>query len=250
MVQPWNAEESFPAFMRLKYRRAWQDWHRTLLRGATTLQIGDEGLWVDFRTTDEHIGAQVALRCGLDQEPVELEATTGSLHFALPEGESACELDAPQGTWLARAEGDGPRWGRRTLFRADQQDLRVMVPRRSPEEVLFIRAYTPSGRAPTLRVLVDEGEPERSPVPTEEYTQVEREFVPQEQRESAQLVNGGTLVGWQAMRVVLRADLAPGTHQLRLHAEGVGGEPVYVRMDGTWIQAREAGLRHWTEDQL
>jgi hypothetical protein len=249
VVYPWNAEESFPAFMTLKRRARWQDWYRTRVSGPTDLIVEDEGLLLEYRVDEADIGSPVGLTCdGFERDTQELLASTGSLWWALPEGETSCELDAPDGLWLARAEGSGLRWGRRSLFRADQHDLRLNMPVTEGANVLFVRAYTRSGNAPTLTVLVDGGDPDRSTAPSERYTPVEREFTPQETRISAQLVNGGALVGWQAMRVVLGDDISPGTHDIRVHAEGVGGEAVWVRMDGTWSQAREAGVRHWTEE--
>lgn len=249
VVTPWNVDAMHPVVERVTPKRGWKAWYRTQIDGLTRLLAGDEGVRVDFRVDADKLGEEARLVCaGVDHETYELEATTGSLDWALPEGENDCELQGPEGLWLARAEGDGPTWARRTLWRADTMTLRVSAWLDEPTEILYVRAYTASGNAPELHVTIDGGDLGRRPTSSAHHTPASRRFTPLEPRGWGQLVNGGRLQAWQGMRVFMGDDLARGMHQVEIRAVGQGGEPVYVRMDGSWHEARDGSTRHWTED--
>ena len=250
VVFPWNTRERHPIFEAMRKPKAWDSWLRTMLKGEPTLKIEDEGLIVEYRVAEDEVGRQAELVCGGERlGPRVLEVTTGLLHWTVPPGETPCSIEAPPGLWLAKAEGDGPRWGRRTLWRADDRSLKVTAWIDEPSEIVYVRAYTPSGRAPKLSLVLDDGEPERRATATTARTPNGKRFTPLEEVGTAQLVNGGTLVAWQGMRFTLGNDLARGRHTLTITAEGAGGEPVYVRMDATWKQSRTEDARHWTEEQ-
>lgn len=250
VVFPWNIEAQHPVLEPLKMPKPWDTWHRTRMTREHALQVADEGLAIEYRVDDEALGSEVLLVC--ESQPLEaqvLEVTTGTLEWPLTEGENTCSVEGPEGLYLAKAEGDGVRWGRRTLWRADNQTVRVTAWIDEPLEVIYVRAYTPSGRAPKLSISIDGGEPLRRATATTMRTAPSKHFTPTEPVGSAQLVNGSTLVAWQGMRYAMGDDLARGRHSLQVRAEGVGGEPVYIRMDATWIQDREETVRHWTEEQ-
>ncbi|HJN74762.1 MAG TPA: hypothetical protein QGF58_12590 [Myxococcota bacterium] len=251
VVFPWNTDEQHPVVEPLRKPKPWESWQRTLMDGLRVLQIGEEGLVVDYRVADDDVGREVGVSCGDERyEPHVLDVTTGTLEWAVPEGEASCELEAPPGLYLAKAEGDGRRWGRRTLWRADDRTLRVTAWIDEPSELIYVRAYTASGQAPELTITIDDGAPQRRATATTSRTADSKRFTPLEEHpQRAQLVNGGTLVAWQGMRFSMGDDLARGRHQLAIHATGVGGEPVYVRMDATWHQKRADDVRHWTEEQ-
>ncbi|MCP4806809.1 MAG: hypothetical protein GY884_15810 [Proteobacteria bacterium] len=250
-VHPWNVDAQHPVVERVTPTRGWQRWYRTELVGLTGLVVGDDGLSVDYRVGAGVLGEEITLSCGdesLGAFPI--DSTTGSFTWPAPEGEASCALTGPDGLWLARAEGDGPTWARRTLWRADSTTLRVSAWLTDPTEVLFIRAYTPSGKPPTLIVKIDGGQVVRRATSSEHFTPVQRKFIPLETRGAGQLVNGGALQGWQGMRLFLGSDLSRGMHDVQIQAFGQGGEAVYIRIDGSWQQARDGSVRHWTEEQL
>jgi len=250
VVFPWNTDERHPVFERITKPKAWAGWLRTKLGLATTLTVEDEGLTVEYRVSEEHLGREVDLLCGEERFGAQvLEVTTGLLEWSVPPGEALCTLEAPPGLWLAKADGDGERWGRRTLWRADSRPLRVTAWVDEPSEVIFVRAYTASGRAPQLTLTLDDGAPVRQATATTSRTATSKRFTPTEINGTAQLVNGGELIAWEGMRFGMGDDLARGKHRLTITAEGVGGEPVFVRMDASWQQAREESVRHWTEER-
>ena len=250
VVTPWNAHAEHPVVEPVTPKRGWQPWYRTRMLGLTSLVL-EESLKIDYRVSDQVLGQDVTLTCAdREHETFTIDATTGQLEWPVDTGEQACSLTGPDGLWLARAEGDGPSWARRTLWRADGRELHVSAWLNEPTEVMFVRAYTASGRPPILLMEVDGGTLRRRPTSSEHFTPATRRFIPLEPRNKGQLVNGGAVQGWQAMRVFLGSDLARGMHDVSIRAIGQDGEAVYVRMDATWQQAKDGSVRHWTEDQL
>jgi hypothetical protein len=251
VVRPINASIEHPVFEMLTVVKGWRPYHRTRLKQSSDLRLPEEPITVDYRIPADAVGTDVIVTCSGIQEARPLDARSGRLTFeTLPAGEHTCTVDGPDdGMLLADVPGRGQRWARRTLWRADGRTLLISAPVHGEPEVLYIRPYTGPGRpAPIVTMVLDDGEVERTATTTILRTPDTRTFTPAEPRGTALLANGGSLQGWQAMRVVLGDDLTHERHVVAVQVEAPDGGPVYLRFDSTWGGATRLDTRHWPED--
>lgn len=251
-VVPQGRPVAHPILQPVRRAGPFKPHHRTRMGRVTRLQIPESGVvQVDVRVADPDIGRELSLQCGdSPAQSLRLYSGGGVLTFSgLSPGEQDCSLSGPEGFFLADVPGQGARWARRDVYRADAGTLRILAQVRDPVEVLYARAYTGPGRpAPVLHVRVDGGEPEHQSGVTERRTPGARDYVPPESRGSARLVHGGNLEAWSGMPVVLGDDLSRGVHVVEFSATAPDGGPVYLRFDGSWQSGSAEIDTHWVVD--
>ncbi len=257
LLEPVGDPPRYPAVERFRSNQApWQGWHRTELGDATRLLIPDDGqLSVDYRVPAAQAGHLARLSCGEQAATIRLPSSGGVLHFAgLPTGWQSCQLNAPAGQFLARAQGSGDRWVRRTLYRGDATELRLPVQvDRFGRTVVYVRAYTPRwAPAPTVTTLLDDGRPRRHGGPSRTLSRATRTVTPEPGWTPARLEDRdqGELRSFEGIRLVLGDDLVPGQHVIRVKVEPPAGEPypVYLRFDSTHGNAQPEQPEHWARE--
>lgn len=234
---------------------AWQSWHRTRITPTTTLEIpGNRTLEVEYRVPSSQVGQTVYMRCGDVEARDLLIATGGTLELrGFKPGTQVCTTNAPPGEYLARAQGSGERWARRTVYRGDGTTLKVPIPvDRGRQVTVLVRAYAPPwAPPPTLRMEVDNGTPKRHGGAALVYTRGVRTAQPASTRSGAWLedLEQGTLTAYEGMKVVLGDDLLPGEHTVSVSAvfqEGTRSYPVYLRFDATDAYTSESAPENWS----
>ncbi len=216
-------------------RRLWQAWDRTRLAPINQLLVPESGrVRVDYRVDPLSSGRPITLNCGDTSVTSRLPAAASSVHFdGLPPGEQPCRLTAPVGRYLADVPGDGRKWARRRVVRGDRKDLEVLVQVPAGGTTLYVRSYTPEGRAgPTLEARVDGGNPRRRYGRVERITPAVVSGRPAPRGGGAWMEDraSGALVPRRALYIPLGDDLLSGTHRVRVRVTRSDG-PVYLRFD-------------------
>ena len=255
LLLPTGEPPSYPLMERFRNGAAWQPWHRTQIAGDTDLTIPPTGeLTVDFRVPSGSAGQAATLSCDDRSVQLRLDASAGILHFAgLAPGEHTCSIEGPMGAYLARAPGDGDRWTRRQVFRADATTLELPVQAHgSGRAVVYVRPYTPTwAEPPTIVTELDGGRPRRHGGPSTVLTRANRTIEPARTGRIARLEDSdfGDLVAWEGVRLVLGDDLVPGQHILTVHiAETDRPTPVYLRFEATDGNAEPSLPEHWAKE--
>jgi hypothetical protein len=255
LLLPEGEPPGYPLMERFRNGAPWEDWHRTQLSGVTELEIPASGeLSIDYRVPTSMTGQAVTLSCGERTHQLRLPAAASVLHFAgLEPGRQACALQAPEGSFLARAPGDGDRWTRRQVYRADATTLDLSVPSNlSGKTVVYLRPYTPSwAEAPVIVTELDGGRPRRHGGTSTVLSKGNRRVQPERTGRVARLEDAefGDMVAWEGIRLVLGDDLVPGEHRIRVQVEASGTpSPVYLRFESTSGNAEDAPPEHWAKE--
>jgi hypothetical protein len=216
-------------------RRLWQAWDRTRLAPSNQLVVPESGrVRVDYRVDPLASGRPITLRCGETAVTSRLPAAASTIHFdGLPTGAQDCQLTAPIGRYLANVPGDGRKWARRRVVRGDLHDLEVIVQVPAGGTTLYVRSYTPEGRAaPTLEAEVDHGNPRRRYGQVERITPAVVSGRPAARGGDAWMEDraSGALIPRRALYIPLGDDLLSGAHRVRIRVTRNDG-PVYLRFD-------------------
>jgi hypothetical protein len=255
LLLPDGAPPRYPLVERFRNGAQWRAWHRTQLGAQTRLQIPADGvLEVDYRVPSEDAGEAATLICGERSAQLRLATAAGILRFAgLEPGARDCSLQAPLGSFLARAPGEGDRWARRIVYRGDATALQLPVRARSSgRTVIYVRAYTPPwADAPTIQAELDGGRPRRHGGPSTVLSRANRTVTPERTGLIARLEDSdlGEMVAWEGIRLVLGDDLVPGDHTLVVRVvEGGTPSPVYLRFEATDGNAEPTLPEHWAKE--
>ncbi|MEE2750879.1 MAG: hypothetical protein VX519_05575 [Myxococcota bacterium] len=236
-----------------RVRRIWRDWERTRLEPENTLLVPPHGrISIDYRVNPLFAGRPISLTCGETTVVSHLPAAAATVRFdGLPSGEQNCQLSAPLGRYLADVPGDGRRWARRRVYRADGRTLRVRVPVPQGGTSLFVRTYTlQNAEHPSLEVRVDDGRPNRIWGLVERVTPAIIRYQPPPRGSKAWLEDrsSGSLVPRRALYIPLGDDLEPGTHEVTLTLPA-SKKPVFVRFDsGSTPEPQDTQDAHWEMD--
>ncbi len=250
-IAPLSAGESHLISEPVKRaRRIWRDWERTRLKPQNTLLVPSHGrISIDYRVNPLFAGRPITLTCGETTVASHLPAAAATVRFdGLPPGEQHCQLSAPLGRYLADVPGDGRKWARRRVYRADGRTLRVRVTVPQGGTSLFVRAYTlKNTKPPSLEVRVDEGHPKRVWGLVERVTPAIIRYQTPPRGTEAWLEDrsSGALVPRRALYIPLGDDLRPGIHEVELTLPS-SNKPVFVRFDsGNSPEPQEAQDAHW-----
>ncbi len=255
LLLPEGELPSFPLMERFRNGAPWEPWHRTQLSGVTELTIPEDGeLTIDYRVPASMTGQAVTLSCGARTHQLRLPAAAGVLRFAgLEPGRQDCALQAPEGSFLARAPGDGDRWTRRQVYRADATTLELSVPSNSSgKTVVYLRPYTPSwAEPPVILTELDGGRPRRHGGTSTVLSKGTRRVQPARTGRLARLEDAefGDMVAWEGVRLVLGDDLVPGAHRITVRVEDTPRPfPVYLRFESTTGSSEETPPEHWARE--
>jgi len=255
LLLPVGEPPSYPLVERFRNGAAWKPWHRTQISGETELEIPPTGeLVVDYRVPGASAGDPATLSCGDRSLGMRLPASAGILRFAgLEPGRQDCTLDAPTGSYLARAEGRGDRWTRRQVYRGDATTIELPVTARSSgKTVVYVRAYTPTwADPPTIVTELDGGRPRRHGGTSTVLTRANRTVSPVRTGRLARLEDSsfGEMVAWEGVRLVLGDDLVPGAHRLTVRVvDGDRASPVYLRFEATDGNSEPTLPEHWAKE--
>jgi hypothetical protein len=256
LLLPRDNPPAYPLAERFRSGTTWRTWHRTRLDEVTELEIPASGqLQVDYRVDAASVGGSVDLACGGRAERLRLGASGGTLTFAgMPVGRQSCGLHGPPGEFLARAEGSGERWTRRSVFRADGATLTLPVEVvRGDSTVVYVRPYTVHpNAAPTIVTVLDGGHPRRHGGPSQQFTRADRTVAPERTGRTGRLEDrdAGELTAWEGIRLELGDDLASGIHEVTVQVEpGTAGDgPVFLRFESTRGSAEPELPEHWAQE--
>lgn len=255
LLLPIGEPPSYPLMERFRNGATWKPWHRTQIAGSTELTIPATGsLQIDYRVPRDSVGEPASLSCGDREVQLRLAASAGVLHFAgLEPGKQACSLEAPAGSYLARAPGDGDRWTRRQVFRGDATTLELPVQVSGVgKTVVYVRPYTPNwANPPTIITELDGGRPRRHGGPSTVLSRANRTVQPVRTGRLARLEDSdfGDLVAWEGVRLVLGDDLVPGLHTLTVRIAGSDRpSPVYLRFESTEGNPEPSLPEHWAKE--
>jgi len=255
LLLPVGEPPAYPLMERFRNGATWKPWHRTQISGSTELELPPSGeLVVDYRVPAGQAGQSASLSCGERTVQLRLPTAAGVLRFAgLEPGEQACELQAPTGAYLARAQGNGDRWTRRQVFRADATTLELPVQvSSSGRSVVYVRAYTPTwADPPTIVTELDGGRPRRHGATSTVLTRASRTVTPPRTGRLARLEDSdfGEMVAWEGVRLVLGDDLMPGQHTVTVRVlEGERPTPVYLRFESTNGNTEDPLPEHWAKE--
>ncbi len=255
VLLPEGEHPIYPLMERFRNGAAWKPWHRTQLGDSTKLEVPPTGeLAVDYRVSSSSAGQPVTVTCGERSVQLRLPASAGVLRFAgLEPGTSECTLEAPSGAYLARAPGQGDRWTRRQVYRADSTTLTlpVMVSGKG-RTVVYVRPYTPTwADPPTIVTELDGGRPRRHGGPSTSLSRATRAVQPERTGRIARLEDAeiGDMVAWEGVRLVLGDDLVPGMHRVTVQVPvGEHPAPVYLRFESTIGNSEPDLPEHWAKE--
>ncbi len=255
LLEPLGSPPRYPLVERFQFPDSpWKPWHRTLMEPELSLEIPAGGsLDLDYRVPTESVGQTAFLRCGATERGALIIASGGTMRFdLLKPGTQDCHFNAPTGEYLAAAPGSGQRWVRRTVYRADQQSLKVLLNTidRNPLYVI-VRAYTPTWTpAPSLEIHVDGGKPRRGVVLSTSLTRGSRslKLVPNGRTARMEDQEQGTMARYKGVVLLLGDDLEPGPHVISVRTLWEKDEPVFpvfLRFEATSAPTRPQAPKNW-----
>jgi hypothetical protein len=256
LLEPAGNLPAYPLAERFHSGAPWRPWHRTRLDGPTELEILADGiLTVDYRVDSTSAGQSADLACGGVGLRLPLSASAGTLRFTgLPPGRPTCTLQAPAGEFLARAQGSGERWTRRTVYRADGTTLTLPVTTVPGDStVVYVRAYSvDSVHPPVLHTVVDGGRTRRHGGPSQQFTRADRTVTLARTGLFGRLEDrdAGILTAWESVRLELGDDLAVGPHEIKVQVEQPEGAfgPVFLRFESNRGAEEPELPEHWVQE--